>query len=119
MYIKAAADTELEEFSKKVDCDRKILIATICEIKYITDWKSESVRNIIRVNNDFALFCSNYAWKKNTLFSQWNAGHIDHLFDSAHNSAGRIYPNPQRIFLLCYVTHGTLQVFAIFLLLLL
>lgn len=31
MYIKAAADTELEEFSKKVDCDRKILIATICE----------------------------------------------------------------------------------------
>lgn len=37
MYIKAAADTELEEFSKKVDCDRKILIATICEIKYITD----------------------------------------------------------------------------------
>ena len=64
MYIKAAADTELEEFSKKVDCDRKILIATICEIKYITDWKSESVWNIIRVNNDFALFCSNYAWKK-------------------------------------------------------
>ena len=36
MYIKAAADTELEEFSKKVDCDRKILIATICE-KDITD----------------------------------------------------------------------------------
>lgn len=35
--MKAAADTELEEFSKKVDCDRKILIATICEIKYITD----------------------------------------------------------------------------------
>ena len=57
--------------------------------------------------------------EKNTLFSQWNAGHIDHLFDSAHNSAGRIYPNPQRIFLLCYVTQGTLQVFAIFLLLLL
>ena len=31
MYIKAAADTELEEFSKKVDCHGKILIATICE----------------------------------------------------------------------------------------
>ena len=55
--------------------------------------------------------------EKKTLFSQWNAGHIDLLFDSAHNSAGRIYPNPQRIFLLCYVTPGTLQVFAIFLLL--
>ena len=36
MYIKAAADTELEKFSKKVNCDRKILIATICE-KDITD----------------------------------------------------------------------------------
>ena len=36
MYIKAAADTELEEFSKKVDSDGKILIATICE-KDITD----------------------------------------------------------------------------------
>lgn len=36
MYIKAAADTELEEFSKKVDGDGKILIATICE-KDITD----------------------------------------------------------------------------------
>ena len=45
--------------------------------------------------------------KKNVILSQWNASHIDHLFNSAHNSARRIYPNLQRIFRLCYVTPGT------------
>ena len=105
MYIKAAADTELEEFSKKVDCDRKILIATICE-KDITDrgkvsWISLGFIMILRY------FAQIMLEKKNLILSQWNASHIDHLFHSAHNSAGRIYPNLQRIFRLCYVTPGT------------